>query len=52
MNNYYKIVKVGEDYNIHYFEMSEEILIEFYAKDLLNPIGFIRQGYTKHPDSL
>ena len=39
-------------YNIYYYENNVEVLIEFYAYNLLEPITEIRQGYTKHKDSL
>lgn len=57
----YKIVKeivehpiLGniEKYFIYYFGGEYGGLKEFYAEDLSNPQGNIRQGYTKHPESL
>lgn len=39
-------------YNIYYSENNIEVLIEFYAYKLEEPISEIRSGYTKHIDSV
>ena len=42
----YKIALENGKYNIYYYINEEQECKEFYALDLNNPIGEIRQGYT------